>query len=243
MVGLKNYVKDDKRNFYAGGGQNSYLSKNLLSRRQRLYIALKRVSDFLISLISLIILFIPFIIISLIQKISSPKEPVFFSQTRIGRGGEPFKVTKFRSMNSSAPHDCPTKEFTDGEHYISKWGRFLRRTSIDELPQLIQVLSGKMSLIGPRPLIPQEENVHRMREQAGVYQLRPGMTGWAQVNGRDFVEDEEKVRMDVEYMRNIGLKMDLKIFAMTIKNVLGKKDIKDEAHISSEHKKSIVGEK
>lgn len=119
----------------------------------------------------------------------------------------------------------------------------MRRTSIDELPQLIQVLSGKMSLIGPRPLIPQEENVHRMREQAGVYQLRPGMTGWAQVNGRDFVEDEEKVRMDVEYMRNIGLKMDLKIFAMTIKNVLGKKDIKDEAHISSEHKKSIVGEK
>ena len=82
-----------------------------------------------------------------------------------------------------------------------------------------------MSLIGPRPLIPQEEKIHSMREQAGVYHLRPSMTGWAQVNGRDFVEDEEKVRMDVEYMRNIGLKMDLKIFVMTIKKVLGKIDI------------------
>ena len=167
----------------------------------------------------------PFAIIALIQKILSPKEPIFFRQIRIGKDGIPFKLVKFRSMNSSAPHDCPTKEFTDGGHYMSKWGRFLRSTSIDELPQLFQVLTGKMSLIGPRPLIPQEETVHKMREQAGVYQLRPGMTGWAQVNGRDFVEDEEKVRLDEEYMRNIGLKMDLKIFVMTIKKVLGKIDI------------------
>lgn len=130
-------------------------------------------------------------------------------------------------MNSSAPHDCPTKEFTDGEHYISKWGRFLRRTSIDELPQLFQVLTGKMSLIGPRPLIPQEETVHKMREQAGVYQLRPGMTGWAQVNGRDFVEDEEKVNFDREYLEKIGMKMDMRILFMTLKKVIIKADISE----------------
>ena len=128
-------------------------------------------------------------------------------------------------MQSTAPHDCPTKDFNEGEQYITKFGRFLRDSSIDELPQLFQVLTGKMSLIGPRPLIPQEEAVHKMREQAGVYQLRPGMTGWAQVNGRDFVEDNEKVEHDIEYLKNVGLKMDLKIFFLTIKKVFRKEDI------------------
>ena len=146
-------------------------------------------------------------------------------------------------MKSTAPHDCPTKDFSGGEQYITKFGRFLRDSSIDELPQLFQVLTGKMSLIGPRPLIPQEEAVHKMREQAGVYQLRPGMTGWAQVNGRDLVGDEEKVRLDEEYLHNVGLKMDLKVFTMTIKKVLGKKDIEEGIQNSSEYNKSIVGEK
>ena len=181
----------------------------------------------IISIVSLIVLIIPFVIISMIQKIIAPKESIFFCQVRIGRNGQPFKVTKFRSMKSSAPHDCPTKDFNEGEQYITKFGRFLRDSSIDELPQLFQVLTGKMSLIGPRPLIPQEEAVHKMREQAGVYQLRPGMTGWAQVNGRDLVCDEEKVRLDEEYLQNVGIKMDLKVFAMTIKKVLGKKDIEE----------------
>lgn len=103
----------------------------------------------------------------------------------------------------------------------------MRRTSIDELPQLFQVLTGKMSLIGPRPLIPQEETVHKMREQAGVYQLRPGMTGWAQVNGRDFVEDEEKVNFDREYLEKIGMKMDMRILFMTLKKVIIKADISE----------------
>ena len=181
----------------------------------------------IISIVSLIVLIIPFIIISMIQKIIAPKEPIFFCQVRIGRNGQPFKVTKFRSMKSSAPHDCPTKDFNEGEQYITKWGRFLRDSSIDELPQLFQVLTGKMSLIGPRPLIPQEETVHKMREQAGVYQLRPGMTGWAQVNGRDFVEDEEKVEFDRAYLENMGLKMDAKILWMTVKKVVTKADINE----------------
>ena len=209
--------------------QNEILrfERYFLTPAQRRYLVFKRVCDFAISLISLIVLAIPFAVIAIIQKISSLREPIFFSHTRIGRGGKPFKMTKFRSMRSSAPPDCPTKDFLDGERYITKLGRFLRDSSIDELPQLFQVLTGKMSLIGPRPLIPQERNVHIMREQAGVYQLRPGMTGWAQVNGRDLVEDEEKVRLDVEYMQNFGLKMDLKVFGITIKKVLKKADIEE----------------
>ena len=136
-------------------------------------------------------------------------------------------------MKSSAPHDCPTKDFNEGEQYITKFGRFLRDSSIDELPQLFQVLTGKMSLIGPRPLIPQEEAVHKMREQAGVYQLRPGMTGWAQVNGRDLVEDNEKVKFEQEYLEKIGLKIDVKIILLTIKKVLKKADIEEGAMVKN----------
>ena len=191
----------------------------------------KRFCDLVISIIALILLIIPFVIISMIQKIIAPKEPIFFCQVRIGRHCQPFKLTKFRSMKSSAPHDCPTKDFNEGEQYITKWGRFLRDSSIDELPQLFQVLTGKMSLIGPRPLIPQEEAVHRMREQAGVYQLRPGMTGWAQVNGRDLVEDNEKAEHDIEYLKAIGLKMDLKIFFLTIKKVFRKEDVAEGSKV------------
>ena len=210
-----------------GGGQSNCYNEQLLSRRQRVYLVFKRFCDVFIAIVSLIFLLIPFAIISIIQKVTLPKEPVFFRQTRIGQNGKPFILTKFRSMKSSAPHDCPTKDFNEGEQYITKWGRFLRDTSIDELPQLFQVLTGKMSLIGPRPLIPQEEAVHKMRKQAGVYQLRPGMTGWAQVNGRDLVEDEEKVEFDRAYLENLGLKIDLKILWLTVRKVIAKADIKE----------------
>ena len=202
---------------------NSYV----FTHSQKNFLTFKRVADFGISLIALIIFAVPFLIIAVTQKIISPKEPVFFNQIRVGRHCQPFKLTKFRSMKSTAPHDCPTKDFSDGEQYITKFGRFLRDSSIDELPQLFQVLTGKMSLIGPRPLIPQEEAVHRMREQAGVYQLRPGMTGWAQVNGRDFVDDEEKVEFDRAYLEHMGLKMDAKILWMTVKKVVTKADINE----------------
>ncbi len=200
----------------------------LLTHKQKKYLVFKRTADFLTALVSLVILAVPFLIIAVIQKISAPKEPVFFTQTRIGRGGEPFKLTKFRSMKSSAPAYCSTSNFVNDGEYITPFCRFLRNTSIDELPQLFQVLTGKMSLIGPRPLIPQEEDVHKMREKAGVYQLKPGITGWAQVNGRDHVSDDEKVKFDAEYLRMFSFKMDLKIFFLTVKKVLKRADIADE---------------
>ena len=203
------------------------ITRHELTAKQRNYLVLKRIADFCIAFVSLIILAIPFLIIAVIQKIVDPKEPIFFVQERVGKGGKIIKITKFRSMKSIAPHDCPTKDFSGGEQYITKWGRLLRNTSIDELPQLFQVASGEMSLIGPRPLIPQEENVHKMREEAGIYQLRPGITGWAQVNGRDHVDDSDKVKLDFEYLENLGFKLDLKIFFLTIKKVLKKADIEE----------------
>lgn len=199
--------------------------KYILSVNQMRFLILKRFFDFLISFISLFVLLIPFVMIVIIQKIVSPKEPVFFNQIRIGKDGVPFKLTKFRSMKSTAPHDCPTKDFSDGCQYITKWGRFLRDTSIDELPQLFQVITGKMSLVGPRPLIPQEDRVHQMREQAGIYQLRPGMTGWAQINGRDLVEDMEKVKLDRAYLEKVGIKIDIIILFKTFFMVFKKTDI------------------
>ena len=198
-----------------------------LTAGQKNYLVLKRISDICIAFVSLIILAIPFLIISIIQKIADPKEPIFFVQERVGKGGKIIKITKFRSMKSSAPAYCSTSNFTNDGEYITPFCRFLRNSSIDELPQLFQVFIGKMSLIGPRPLIPQEETVHKMREEAGIYQLRPGITGWAQVNGRDHVEDSDKVKLDLEYLENLGFKLDLKIFFMTIKKVLKKADIEE----------------
>ena len=125
----------------------THFDSYVLTASQRYYLVFKRAADFIISLISLIILAIPFLIIAVIQKIVSPKEPVFFVQNRVGKDGKIIKVTKFRSMKSSAPHDCPTKDFNEGEQYITKWGRFLRDSSIDELPQLFQVLTGERDII------------------------------------------------------------------------------------------------
>ena len=199
--------------------------------RKPVYACFKRFFDVVLSSLALIVLAIPFLSIAIIQKITAPGEPVFFRQVRIGRAGKPFMLTKFRSMKSSAPHNCPTKDFADAKQYITRWGKFLRDTSLDELPQLFQVLTAKMSLIGPRPLIPEEENVHKMREEAGIYQLRPGITGWAQVNGRDHVEDSDKVKLDLEYLENLGFKIDFKIFFLTIKKVLKKADIEEGTKI------------
>ena len=203
------------------------ITRHELTAGQKNYLVLKRIADMCIAAVSLIIFAIPFLIIAVIQKIADPKEPIFFVQERVGKGGKIIKITKFRSMKSSAPAYCSTSNFTNDGEYITPFCRFLRNSSIDELPQLFQVFTGKMSLIGPRPLIPQEENVHEMREDAGIYQLRPGITGWAQVNGRDHVEDSDKVKLDLEYLENLGFNLDLKIFFLTIKKVLKKADIEE----------------
>lgn len=202
-----------------------------LTEKQKRYLKVKRGMDFVLAVMALVVLAIPMLVIAVIIKGSSPGEPVLFKHQRIGQDGEPFTLTKFRSMKSSAPQYMAAGYFANSEEYITRLGRLLRVTSLDELPQLLQVLTGKMSLIGPRPLIPQEETVHALREAMGVYQLRPGLTGWAQVNGRDLVKDEDKAAYDREYLERVGFAMDWKIFWQTVKKVLLRADIKEGAHL------------
>ena len=188
------------------------------------YTVCKRVLDFLIALFALAITLLPMLFISLLIKADSRGSAVF-RQQRIGRGGKPFTCYKFRTMKVSTPASCATDDLSDADGYITRFGKFLRKTSLDELPQLFNVLKGDMSLIGPRPLIPEETDVHARRMEAGVYRLRPGLTGYAQIHGRDFVTPEEKAALDEVYLRSVSLKTDLQIFFRSISYVLLAKDI------------------
>jgi O-antigen biosynthesis protein WbqP len=146
--------------------------------------------------------------------------PVFFKQDRIGKDGRLFKIYKLRSMYVSAPSNLPTGAVDQPDIYIMKVGKFIRRWSIDEIPQVINVFLGNMSFIGPRPLIPEEKEIHQKRKESGVLSIKPGITGWAQVNGRDEITIDEKVRYDVYYMRHQSFLLDLDICLLTVKCVL-----------------------
>lgn len=189
--------------------------KETLSR----YRYLKRAMDAFLAACGLLVLLIPMLIIAIAIFIDDPGK-VLFRQYRVGRNGKRFRIYKFRTMKQNTPKYLSTMEVEDPERYITRLGSFLRKTSLDELPQLFNVLIGDMSLVGPRPLISDEYEIHQMRMRFGVYQLRPGVTGLAQVNGRDAVEPAEKVRYDVKYLQSYGLSTDLKILFSTIPNVI-----------------------
>lgn len=197
-----------------------------LSARQRRYDKLKRGLDLVLSAAALLLLLLPFGVIALVQKIQSPREPVFFVQERVGKGGALFRLYKFRSISAAAPADLPTAQADFSAGQITPLGRFLRLSSVDELPQLCQVLVGKMSLVGPRPLIPREQEMHEARQALGIYQLRPGLTGWAQIHGRDFVANPDKLRYDREYLERVSLKTDIRILLRTVRVVLRRENIK-----------------
>ena len=196
----------------------------------------KRALDVLLSGLGLVLLSPLFLIISIAIKVEDPG-PVFFRQKRVGIHKSYFNIVKFRSMRQDTPHDMPTHLLSDPQRWITKTGRFLRKTSLDELPQIAQIFTGKMSIIGPRPALWNQFDLIAQRDQYGANDVTPGLTGWAQVNGRDELEIEEKARLDGEYARNISFKMDMKIFWMTVKNVLrgsgvvegGPKEMKKES--------------
>lgn len=189
-----------------------------------LYNSVKRIFDFLLALFALIPAGIPMAFIALLIKLTS-RGPALFRQIRIGKNGVKFYCYKFRSMYIDAPASCATSELSCADSYITPIGAILRKTSLDELPQLINILKGEMSFIGPRPLIPEEEYIHSERKRLGVYNLRPGISGLAQINGRDLVRPAEKVRLDFEYLTDFGFKEDVKILFRTVYNVIGAKDI------------------
>ena len=187
----------------------------------------KRGFDIFFSLIAIIILAIPMMIIALWIKIDSPHEKVLFKQERIGINNVPFTILKFRSMRDDAPHQMATENFENPEMYITRVGKILRKTSLDELPQLLNVLKGDMSIVGPRPLIPKEKYVLKLRNEYGANKILPGITGLAQVHGRDQVTDENKASYDGKYALNVGLLLDASIILKTVSDVVRSRGIRE----------------
>lgn len=181
--------------------------------------AIKRLIDIILSLIGIVVLAIPMAIFALIIKIEDPG-PVIFRQKRVGVHKSYFNVLKFRSMKMSTPHDMPTHMLENPEQYILKCGRWMRKMSIDELPQLFNIFVGEMSIIGPRPALWNQDDLIAERDKYGANDVKPGLTGWAQINGRDELEIADKARLDGEYVEKMSFVFDCKCFFGTIKSVL-----------------------
>lgn len=184
----------------------------------------KRALDIICSLCGLIVLSPVFLLLAVWIRLDSPG-PVFFKQKRVGKNKTYFNILKFRTMRTDAPHDMPTHLLQNPEAFITGSGRFLRKTSLDELPQIINILVGEMSVVGPRPALWNQDDLVAERDLYGANDVTPGLTGWAQVNGRDELEIEEKARLDGEYVRHLTFKMDATCFLMTIGNVLRQKGV------------------
>ena len=179
----------------------------------------KRLIDICLSLGGIVVLSIPMLIIAVAIKLDS-KGPVFFKQKRVGIHKTLFNILKFRTMRTDTPHDAPTHELSDPQKWITKVGGFLRKTSLDELPQLFNILSGRMSVIGPRPALWNQYDLIEERDKYGANDVRPGLTGWAQINGRDELEIPVKAKFDGEYVERLSLGFDIKCFVGTVLSVL-----------------------
>ena len=185
----------------------------------------KRLVDIVLSFFGIIVLAIPMLFIAIAIKLDS-SGPAFFKQKRIGKDCKHFYILKFRTMRVDTPHDAPTHELSDPKKWITKVGGFLRKTSLDELPQIFNIFVGQMSIIGPRPALWNQDDLIAEREKYGANAVRPGLTGWAQINGRDELEIPVKAKLDGEYIEalNAGsfkaIKMDIKCFFGTFLSVL-----------------------
>lgn len=185
----------------------------------KVYPIIKRIIDFILSLIGLIILSPLFLILALIIKLDS-KGPVFFKQKRVGKNKKCFYILKFRTMRVDTPKDMPTHMLENPDVFITKVGKFLRKTSLDELPQLINILKGEMSIIGPRPALWNQYDLIAERDRYGANDIYPGLTGWAQINGRDELPIDVKAKYDGEYVEKMSFAFDCKCFFGTIVSVL-----------------------
>lgn len=184
-----------------------------------MYIKIKRLIDIFLSFIGLIVLSPLFIILIICIKIDS-KGPVLFKQERVGINKTHFHILKFRTMKTDTPKDTPTHLLDNPERYITKMGRFMRKTSLDEIPQIWNILIGEMSIIGPRPALWNQYDLIAERDKYGANNVMPGLTGWAQINGRDELPIEIKAKLDGEYVDKISLLMDIKCFFGTIVSVV-----------------------
>ena len=193
------------------------------SARQKFYLPFKRFFDIFCSLIAIIVFSLLFLIIGILVKNTS-KGPVFFKQKRIGKNKKVFNMLKFRTMKNDAPHDVATHLLDNPESHITKIGKFLRKTSLDEIPQAFNILVGHMSIVGPRPALWNQDDLISERDKYNANQIRPGLSGWAQCNGRDTISIEEKARLDVIYLQKFNIWFDIKIIFMTIFQAFRGKD-------------------
>ncbi len=179
----------------------------------------KRAIDLLLSFIGIIVLTPVWLILTIAIFINDPGS-IFFTQKRVGKRKKLFKILKFRTMKTSTPHDMPTHMLENPEQYITKVGGFLRKTSLDELPQIFNIFAGQMSIIGPRPALWNQDDLIAERDKYGANDIKPGLTGWAQINGRDELEIPVKAKLDGEYVEKMSFGFDCKCFFGTIKSVL-----------------------
>lgn len=189
-----------------------------------MYYPLKRLIDIVVSLAGLIILSPLFLILSLLIKLTS-EGPILFKQKRFGRNKKFFNILKFRTMRIDTPKDMPTHLLEDPDQWITPVGRFLRKTSLDELPQIFNIISGEMSIVGPRPALWNQEDLIALRDKYNANDVPVGLTGWAQINGRDQLELEEKARLDGEYANKQSLWFDVLCFIGSFTAVLRRKGV------------------
>ena len=189
-----------------------------MSELMKVYLKVKRITDFLLSLIAVILLSPVFIIISIIIKLDS-EGPILFKQKRIGAHKTEFEILKFRTMRTDTP-DVPTHLLNNPDIFITKVGRILRKTSLDELPQLINIIKGEMSIVGPRPALWSQEDLIKERDKYGANNIKPGLTGWAQINGRDELPSEIKANLDGEYVMKKSFLFDCFIIFKTVISVI-----------------------
>ena len=179
----------------------------------------KRLLDIILSGCGIVVLAPVYLILAIAIKIDDPG-PVFFRQKRVGIHKSHFQIMKFRTMKMETPRDVPTHMLENPEQYITRVGKVLRKTSLDELPQIFQIFTGKMSIIGPRPALWNQFDLIEERDKYGANDIRPGLTGWAQINGRDELPIDVKARFDEEYVENLSFRFDCKCFFGTIASVL-----------------------
>ena len=185
---------------------------------------IKRLLDLVLSGVALVVLALPLLILALIVKLDS-KGPVLFWQKRVGLHKETFMMPKFRSMYTETPAEMPTHLLSDPDRWITPVGKVYRKLSLDELPQIWSIFTGKMSIIGPRPALWNQADLIAERDKYGANDVRPGLTGWAQINGRDELEIPVKARLDGEYVEKLSFLFDCKCFFGTVAAVLGRKGV------------------
>ena len=195
-----------------------------LSSSQKAYMGIKRCVDFILALVALLLFWWVLLILCIAIKIDSPG-PILFKQKRVGLHKTHFNILKFRTMRIDTPKDMPTHMLSNPDQYITKVGKFLRKSSLDELPQILNILVGEMSIVGPRPALWNQYDLIEERDKYGANDVLPGLTGWAQINGRDELEIPVKAKLDGEYVEKFGPAMDIKCFLGTITAVLFHKGV------------------